>query len=98
MGSRGQRAGVADETDEIDEADVGGGSAGGVGFGAIAVDGLPRAIRLTLVGARSRRLARSRASNRHPALENEVYRVPTPDVVAPAHAIGSRTTPLRLSR
>ena len=95
MGSRGQRAGVADE---IDEADVDDGSAGGVGFGAIAVDGLPRAIRLTLVGARSRRLARSRASNRHPALENEVYRVPTPDVVALANAIGSQTTPLRLSR
>jgi len=38
-GLRGQRAGVADETDVDD------GSAGGV-----ALDGLPRAIRLTLVG------------------------------------------------
>ena len=87
---------MTDEINEIDEADVGGGSAGGVGFDA--VDGRPRAIRLTLVGARSRRLARLRASNRHPALENQVYRVPTPDVVAFANAIGSWTTPLRLSR
>ena len=41
---------MADE-DEIDEADVDGESAGGVGFDAVAVDGIPRAIRLTLVGS-----------------------------------------------